>query len=181
MVVAALFTALISMIKYIGDPYDTLPAITFWLMGGLSYVTNYDLILLLIPMLLGGVPLLCIRWRINLLTLSDEEADSLGVNTVYLRAFVILCATLLSTSSVAVGGMIGWVGLIIPHFARMLTGQDYRQMLPAAMLLGSLFLLVVDDAARSAFPMELPLGVLTAVIGAPLFLYLLFQGRRSFL
>ncbi|ATW25599.1 FecCD family ABC transporter permease [Candidatus Formimonas warabiya] len=181
MVVGALFTAFISIIKYVGDPYDTLPAITFWLMGGLSYVTGYDLLVMLFPFLLGGVPLLLLRWRLNILSLGDEEANTLGVDTAKMRGVVILCATLLSSSAVAVGGMIGWVGLIVPHLARMIAGPDYQKLLPVAMVLGGIFLLVVDDGARCLFAMELPLGVLTAVVGAPFFLYLLFRGRRSFL
>ncbi len=180
-VVGALFTAFISIIKYVGDPYDTLPAITFWLMGGLSYVTNYDILVMLFPFLLGGVPLLLLRWRLNILSLGDEESNALGVDTAKMRGVVILCATLLSSSAVAVGGMIGWVGLIVPHLARMVVGPDYQKLLPAAMVMGSIFLLAVDDVARCLFAMELPLGVLTAVVGAPFFLYLLFIGRRSFL
>lgn len=181
MVVGALFTAFISIIKYVGDPYDTLPAITFWLMGGLSYATNYDILVMLLPFLLGSIPLLLLRWRLNILSLGDEESNALGVDTVKMRGVVILCATLLSSSAVAIGGMIGWVGLIVPHLARMIVGPDYQKLLPAAMVMGGIFLLVVDDVARCLFAMELPLGVLTAVVGAPFFLYLLFSGRRSFL
>ncbi len=181
MVIGALFTALISIVKYLGDPYDTLPAITFWLMGGLSYVTETDIWVMLLPFLVGGIPLLLLRWRINVLSLGDEEADALGVNTMRLRGIIILCATLLSTSAVAIGGMIGWVGLIVPHFARMLAGPDYQRLLPAATLIGGIFLMLVDDIARGLFAMELPLGILTALIGAPFFLCLLFRGRRSFL
>ncbi len=181
MVVGSLFTAGISLIKYVGDPYDTLPAITFWLMGGLNYVTSYDLLFILPPFFLGAAPMLLLRWRLNLLSLGDEEANALGEESTKLRGLVILCATLLSSSAVAVGGMIGWVGLIVPHLARMVVGPDYKRLLPAAMVLGGLFLLVVDDLARCLLPMELPLGVLTALLGAPFFLGLLFQGRRGFI
>lgn len=181
MVVSSLFTAFISIVKLLGDPYDTLPAITFWLMGGLSYVTSSDLLVMLLPFILGGGVLLILRWRLNVLSLGDEEANALGVNTMRLRAVVILCATLLSTSAVAIGGMIGWVGLIVPHFTRMLVGPDYHRLLPTAMLVGSIFLLLVDDVARGLFALELPLGILTAVLGAPFFLCLLFRGKRGFL
>lgn len=180
MVVGALFQAGISIIKYVGDPYDTLPAITFWLMGGLSYVTGSDLLVMLVPFLLGVVPLLVTRWRLNVLSLGDEEAGALGVNTGRMRLVVILCATLLSSSAVAVGGMIGWVGLIVPHLARMAAGPDYHRLLPIAMVGGGAFLLAVDDIARCLFAMEIPLGVLTAVAGAPFFIWLLYKGRRSF-
>ena len=181
MVVSSLFTALISIVKLVGDPYDTLPAITFWLMGGLSYVTSYDLLVMLIPFLAGGITLLVLRWHLNVLSLGEEEANALGVNTMRLRGIVILCATLLSTSAVAIGGMIGWVGLIVPHFTRMLVGPDYHRLLPTAMLVGSIFLLLVDDVARGLFALELPLGILTAILGAPFFLCLLFRGKRGFL
>lgn len=181
MVVGSLFSAGISIIKYVGDPYDTLPAITFWLMGGLSYVTNDDIWIMLGPFLLGAVPLLLMRWRLNVLSLGDEEAEALGVATARMRRIVIVCATLLSSSAVAVGGMIGWVGLIIPHLARMIAGPDYQRLLPVAMLLGAIFLLLVDNVARCLFAMEIPLGVLTAMVGAPFFIGLLYNGRKSFL
>lgn len=181
MITSSLFTAFISIVKLLGDPYDTLPAITFWLMGGLSYVTSSDLLIMLLPFALGGGTLILLRWRLNVLSLGDEEAGALGVNTMQLRTIVILCATLLSTSAVAVGGMIGWVGLIVPHFTRMLVGPDYHRLLPTAMFIGAIFLLLVDDVARSLFALELPLGILTAVLGAPFFLVLLFRGNRGFL
>lgn len=181
MVVSALFSAFISIIKFVGDPYDTLPTITFWLMGGLTYVTKDDLFIMLIPFVAGIIPLLLLRWKLNVLSFDDEEASSLGVDTKKTRAVVILCATLISSSAVAVGGMIGWVGLIVPHIARMLTGPDYSRMLPCTMLTGGLFLLIVDDFARCLFAQEIPLGVLTAIIGAPFFLYLMFRGKKSFI
>lgn len=181
MVIAALFSAFISIIKFVGDPYDTLPTITFWLMGGLTYVTRSDLYIMLIPFAAGMIPLMLLRWRLNILSFDDEEAAALGVDTKRTRAVIILCATLMSSSSVAVGGMIGWVGLIVPHIARMIAGPDYSRMLPCSVLIGGLFLLVVDDLARCLFAQELPLGVLTAIIGAPFFLYLMFKGKKSFL
>lgn len=181
MVVSALFSALISIIKYIGDPYDTLPTITYIQMGGLTYVTAEDLWFMLGPLLTGMVTLILLRWRLNILSFEEEEASSLGVNPARLRIVVILAATLVSSSAVAVGGMIGWVGLIVPHIARMVAGPDYSKMMPGAILTGGIFLLVMDDVARCISAQEIPLGVLTAVVGAPFFLYLMFRGRKSFL
>jgi len=181
MVVTALFSAGISIVKYIGDPYDTLPALTFWLMGGLEYVSRSDVLTLLVPVLIGTVPLLLLRWQLNVLCFSDEEAGSMGVNVRLTRFIVILSATLLTSSSVAIGGMIGWVGLLIPHICRMITGPDYRRLLPVTLVFGALFLILVDDAARCVSAQEVPLGILTALIGAPFFLFLLSRGRKSFL
>lgn len=179
MVVSALFSAFVSLIKYTADPYDQLPAITFWLMGGLTYLTGGDLLMILPPMLLGGIPMLLLSWRLNLLSMGDEEAAAMGVHPGRLRAAFILCATLLTSSAVSAGGMIGWIGLVIPHLARMLAGVDHRRLLPASTLLGAAFLLAVDDIARSLFPQEIPLGILTAVTGAPFFLWLLYRGHRG--
>jgi iron complex transport system permease protein len=120
--------------------------------------------------------LLCLRWRLNLLTVSDEEAESMGVNVQRLRAVVIVCATLMTAASVAVGGLIGWVGLVIPHFCRLLFGYDYRRLLPAAALMGASFLIVVDDVARLFTTAELPIGILTAFVGAPVFAWLILTG-----
>ena len=181
MVVSALFSAFISIIKYVGDPYDTLPTITYIQMGGLTYVTAADLPFMLVPFLAGIIPLFLLRWRMNIMSFEEEEASALGVDTAKTRAAVILCATLVSSSSVAIGGMIGWVGLIVPHAARMIAGPDYSKMLPCALLTGGIFLLLVDDAARCCAAQEIPLGVLTAVLGAPFFLYLMFRGRKSFM
>ncbi len=181
MVVTSLFSAGISIIKYLGDPYDTLPALTFWLMGGLTYVTQQDVWILMIPFLIGVIPLQLLRWKMNILCFQDEEAESMGIDAKKTRGMVILFATLLTSSSVAVGGMIGWIGLVIPHICRMLAGPDYRKLLPATMVSGALFLLLVDDLARCLSAQELPLGVLTAVIGAPCFLFQLYKGRRGFI
>lgn len=180
MVTGSLFSAFISVVKFIGDPYDTLPTITFWLMGGLTYVTSSDVFLMLIPFAAGVIPLFILRWRLNLLSLEDDEARALGVDTGRMRIVFILCATLISSSSVAVGGMIGWVGLIVPHIARMITGPDYSRLIPCSLFIGSVFLMIVDDLARCLSASELPLGVLTSIVGAPFFLWLMYKGRRSF-
>lgn len=179
MVISALFSAFVSITKYVADPYDQLPVITFWLMGGLTYITMADILIMVVPLLLGAIPMLALSWRLNLLSMGDEEADSMGINAKRLRLVYILGATLLTSSAVAVAGMIGWIGLIIPHLARMLVGVDHKKLLPVSMLLGAIFLLVVDDIARSLFAQEIPLGILTAIVGSPFFLYLLYKGRRG--
>ena len=174
--VGSLFSAGTSFIKLVADTNEQLPAITYWLMGSLSSIKDKDVLFLSIPVALGMIPLLVLRWRMNLLTLGEEEAQSMGVNTRRLRGVVIVCATLLTSASVAVSGMIGWVGLVIPHFCRMLFGYDYRRLIPAGALFGAAFLLAVDDIARLVTTGELPLGILTAFVGAPLFLYLIATG-----
>lgn len=176
MMVSSLFSASTSYIKLVADTQQQLPAITYWLMGSLSSIKPKDVLFLVIPVAIGLVPLMVLSWRMNLLTLGEEEARSMGVNTRLLRLAVIVCATLLTAASVAVSGMIGWVGLVIPHFCRMLFGYDYRRLLPAAALFGASFLIVVDDIARLATAGEIPLGILTAFVGAPIFLYLVLTG-----
>ena len=178
MMISSLFSAGTSFVKLVADTQQQLPAITYWLMGSLSSIKDKDVVFLAIPVALGMIPLFFLRWRMNLLTVGEEEAQSMGVNTRRLRDAVIVCATLLTSASVAVSGMIGWVGLVIPHFCRMLFGYDYRRLIPAGALFGAAFLLAVDDIARLVTTGELPLGILTAFVGAPLFLYLIATGGR---
>lgn len=178
MMISSLFSAGTSFVKLVADTQQQLPAITYWLMGSLSSIKDKDVVFLTIPVALGMIPLFFLRWRMNLLTVGEEEAQSMGVNTRRLRGAVIVCATLLTSASVAVSGMIGWVGLVIPHFCRMLFGYDYRRLIPAGALFGAAFLLAVDDIARLVTTGELPLGILTAFVGAPLFLYLIATGGR---
>lgn len=178
MVISSLTQAFISLIKYIGDPEDKLPEITFWLMGGLSTITMRDIYLMLIPIVVGMIPLYLLRWRLNILSFGDEEAAALGINTRRMKIIVIICSTLITAASVSVAGIIGWIGLIIPHLARMIVGPNYKAALPASILIGSIYLTLVDDVARM-FTAELPLGVLTSLVGAPFFLYLLLKGRRG--
>lgn len=178
MMISSLFSAGTSFVKLVADTQQQLPAITYWLMGSLSSIKDKDVVFLAIPVALGMTPLFFLRWRMNLLTVGEEEAQSMGVNTRRLRGAVIVCATLLTSASVAVSGMIGWVGLVIPHFCRMLFGYDYRRLIPAGALFGAAFLLAVDDIARLVTTGELPLGILTAFVGAPLFLYLIATGGR---
>lgn len=176
MMVSSLFTAATSFLKLIADTDEVLPAITYWLMGSLSNIRPRAVPFLAVPVLLGLVVLLALRWRLNLLTVSDEEAESMGVNVQALRALVIVCATLMTAASVAVGGLIGWIGLVIPHFCRLMFGYDYRKLLPASALMGATFLMVVDDVARLISASEVPIGILTAFVGAPVFAWLILTG-----
>ena len=176
MVISSLFSAGTSFIKLVADTDDELPAITYWLMGQLSSIKVEDLKFIIIPMAIGMIPLFLIRWRLNLLTIEEETSKSVGINITLLRLVVVICATLLTAASVSVSGMIGWIGLIIPHLCRMIFGYDYRRLIPATALFGATFLLVVDDIARMATTAEIPIGILTSFVGAPLFLYLLLTG-----
>lgn len=176
MMISSLFTAGTSLIKLVADTENQLPAITYWLMGSLTSVRGRDVRFAALPILLGLIPLLLLRWRINLLTLSEAEARSMGIDTRRLRLIVIVCATLMTAASVAISGMIGWVGLVIPHFCRILFGYDYRRLLPSCALLGASFLILVDTIARTVTTAEIPLGILTSFVGAPVFLYLILSG-----
>jgi iron complex transport system permease protein len=178
-VVGSLTGAAISLLKVLADPYDQLPAITFWLLGSLASIRKADVVNTLPLVLLGLIPLIALRWRVNVLSLGDEEARSLGVDAGRLRMIVIAAATLVTASVVAIAGVIGWIGLVIPHIARMLVGPSFERLLPASMLMGASYLLVVDTLARSVARVETPLGILTAIIGAPFFLWLLARGREG--
>ena len=144
-------------------------------LGSLSGTRGVDIRFAIFPMALGLIPLLLIRWRLNLLTLGEEEARALGINTALLRLIVVVCATLVTAASVSVSGLIGWVGLVIPHLCRRYIGNDYRKLLPATMLFGATFLLLVDNISRNLLAVEIPIGILTAFIGAPFFIYLMHQ------
>ena len=177
--VGAVLGAGISLLKVLADPYNQLPAITFWLLGSLSGVTRADLAVAAGPVLLGLLSLLLLRWRLNLLTLDEDEARALGVATGRLRSLAIGSATLVVAAVTAIAGAVGWVGLIVPHAARLLGGPDLRRLLPLSALLGAAFLLGVDTMSRGVARIEIPLGILTAVLGTPLFLWLLARtGRR---
>jgi iron complex transport system permease protein len=178
-VMGALAGAATSLLKVMADPYDQLPAITFWLLGSLASTTPADLGPVLPAVVLGLVPLILLRWRINLLSLGDDEARALGVDAPRLRLLVIAAATLITASVVAIAGVVGWVGLVIPHIARMLVGPSFATLLPVAAILGAGYLLLVDTLCRTLASIEIPLGILTAVLGAPFFLYLLARGRRG--
>ena len=174
--VGSLFTAGTSYIKLVADPTNQLPQITYWLMGSLSGTRMKTVGFAAVCIAVGLVPLLLLRWRMNLLTLSADEARSMGVNTDRLRLAVILSATVLTAASVSVSGMIGWVGLVIPHLSRRIVGCDCRRLLPMSCLFGAAFLLLVDNVARTAASVEIPIGILTAFVGAPFFVYLMVRG-----
>ena len=177
--IGALFNSGLSFLKLVADPMDQLPQITYWLMGSLSGTKTKDIIPVSIIMAVAMIVLWSSRWHLNLLTFSDEEAITMGLNVKKLRLIVIIQATLLTAASIAVSGVIGWISLAVPHFARMLSGSDYRRLLPLSMLIGSNFLLIVDNISRLTFSSEIPLGIITSLVGVPLFLFLLKrEGRR---
>jgi iron complex transport system permease protein len=178
-IIGALFSAFISTIKYIADPDNTLPAITYWLMGGLSAVDADDVYVSAGPILLGFTILMVLRWNLNVMAFGEEEARALGVNTMLVRSAVIVAATLMTASAVAISGVIGLVGLVVPHIARAYVGPNFSALIPGSALLGALLIMVMDNLARSLFATELPLGVLTEIIGAPFFLFLLTRARRG--
>jgi iron complex transport system permease protein len=178
-VVAAFFSAALSGAKYVADPESKLPAITYWLLGSLNAASVKGLAMVFPPILAGSLVLLLVRWKLNLLAMGDEEARSLGIETERLKGLVIICTTLITAASVSVCGMVGWVGLVIPHVGRMWVGPDHRLLLPATLSIGASYLLFIDDIARTASPGEIPLGILTALIGAPFFGYLLRKTRGT--
>jgi len=177
--ISSLFSSGTSFIKLIADPNNVLPSITFWLMGSIAGIREKELVYAAIPILCGMAVLFVLRWKMNLLAMGEDEARSMGVNTKIMRVVIVAAATLITAACVAVSGLIGWIGLVIPHFARMTAGYDYRVMLPVSMLMGASFMMLVDDIARSLVTAEIPLGILTAFVGAPFFLYLILdRGKR---
>lgn len=176
--VSSLFSAGVSYAKLVADPTDELAEITYWLMGSVTGATLPKIGTVFPIMFIGCAVLFIMRWRINILTMGDDEASTMGVNARLIRIIVIIAATLVTAASVCVTGMIGWVGLVIPHLCRMMIGADYRKLIPASMLLGAGFLLVVDDVARLATTAEIPIGILTAFVGAPFFLFLITRKKK---
>ncbi|HDR1122753.1 TPA: iron ABC transporter permease [Pasteurella multocida] len=176
--IASLLSAGISLSKILSDPYSQLTTITFWLMGGLNMATLNDLALVAPLICASLIPLILLRWRMNLLSLDDEEAETLGINTKRTRLIFILSATLMTSAAVSITGIISWVGLIIPHIARLWIGADFRRLLPTSLFIGATFLLLTDTIARSIFTIEVPLGIITSLVGAPFFLSLLIQGGK---
>ena len=171
--ISSLFQSGTSFLKLVADPNNQLPQITYWLMGSLSGAKWQDIGFVLLPMLSGLIPLILLRWQLNVITMGDDEARAMGVNPQSIRRWTAICATLVTASAVSVSGMIGWVGLVIPHMMRRIVGSDYRYLMPASMLGGSIFLLVVDNVSRNATASGIPIGILTAFIGAPFFLWLI--------
>jgi iron complex transport system permease protein len=178
-VIGALLGAGVGLVKYLADPYNQLPAMTFWLLGSLASTNGTDLISLFIPVAIGSVVLFALRWRMNVMSLPEEEARALGVPTGPLRIAIVAAATLVTSASVAAAGIIGWVGLIVPHLARALVGPDFARLLPASAMLGGACLLFIDTIARTAASIEIPLGILTAFIGTPFFIWLLASVQRT--
>ena len=181
-VISSLFGAFSSLLKFLADSENKLPEITFWLMGSLARTGGYQNVLYMLGVTaLCSVPLFLLRFRLNILAFGEEEAKAMGVNVKF-YSFIIICAsTLLTASSVAFCGIVGWVGLIVPHIARSIVGANFNALLPASMLIGALFLLIVDTIARCAMASEIPLGIITSLIGAPVFIYLLYQSKKGWL
>ncbi|SHK02229.1 FecCD family ABC transporter permease [Paramaledivibacter caminithermalis] len=172
-IVGALFQALISLIKYVADPEEKLPTIVYWLMGSLSGTSANDLKLGIPLITIGLVMLYVIRWKMNILSLHEDEAKSLGVNVNRLRAIIIVATTVIAATAVSLCGIIGWIGLVIPHLARMMVGNNHKHLIPASICLGSFYLLMIDNIARTITAAEIPLSILTAIVGAPFFIFLL--------
>jgi len=178
-VIGALLGAGVGLLKYMADPYNQLPAMTFWLLGSLAATNVTDLVPLFGPVALGTLVLLALRWRMNVMALPDEEARALGVPTTALRIAIVAAATLVTSASVATAGIVGWVGLVVPHIARTLVGPDFARLIPAAALLGGGFLLLIDTLARTMTATEIPLGILTALVGTPFFIWLLASVSKT--
>lgn len=177
--IGSFFGSLTSLLKYLADPLDTLPAITFWLLGGLTGVTWDDIPLLAIITTGGGIFLWLVRWQLNILSLGDEEAQTLGINPDRMKLAIMICATLMTAVAVSVGGVIGWIGLVIPHAGRIIVGPDHLRLLPVSLSLGACFLLLIDTISRTMLPAEVPLGVLTGLVGVPLLIVLLRRNRTG--
>jgi iron complex transport system permease protein len=178
-VIGSLLGAGVGLIKYLADPYNQLPAMTFWLLGSLAAVNVTDLLPLFGPVFVGTLVLLALRWRMDVMSLPEEEARALGLPTGLLRVAVVAAATLTTSASVATAGVIGWVGLVVPHMARTLVGPNFATLLPASAILGAGYLLLIDTLARTIAPVEVPLGILTAVVGTPFFIWLLASVQKS--
>jgi iron complex transport system permease protein len=175
---ASLFGAGVALLKALADPYNQLPAITFWLMGSFSGASPRDVAIAFVPMALATLLLWSLRWRIDALALPDDEARSLGIDAPRLRIGVMACATLATAASVALAGTIGWVGLLVPHAVRLITGGAFARVLPLSIVLGAGFMVCIDTACRTAFAAEMPPGVLTAFAGTPVFLALMGAALR---
>jgi iron complex transport system permease protein len=173
MVISALFSAMVSLVKYVADPQDVLPAITFWLMGSFSGTTKQTLLWGSPFILIGTAILFALRFKINALSLPEDETKSLGINIRFIRFLTILAATMITAAVVSMSGQIGWVGLLIPHIARMLFGNNNKHVIPASILLGAIFMIIVDTLSRCVTASEIPVSILTSVIGAPFFIILL--------
>lgn len=176
-VIGSFFSALVGLVTYVADPYTTLPAIVFWLLGSLATATSAKVVVAVVPIVLGTIVLLLLRWRLNILSLGDEEASALGIRPNRMRWTILVATSLIVAGAVAVSGVVGWVGLVIPHLARTWVGPDHRILLPMSFLIGASYLVAIDTLARTVTAGEIPLGVLTALVGAPAFFVLLRRNR----
>jgi iron complex transport system permease protein len=174
-VISSLFGAMLSLIKYVADPLDKLPAITYWLMGSFADIRTGELGTAAGMVVAGTLPMLLVSWRLNVLSFGEEEARSLGMHTDMMRAVVIVSATLVTASMISICGIIGWVGLVVPHISRFMAGANHRRLLPVSFLVGAAFMVVVDMVARSVASVEVPIGIITAVLGAPFFIWIMKQ------
>ncbi|MCQ2566847.1 MAG: iron ABC transporter permease [Mogibacterium sp.] len=179
LMVSALAQAGTSFIKLVADQTNELPEITYWLMGSLTGTTQRDVVFSGAIIVVGIIPLLILRWKINVLTIGEDEASTIGINVARVRFISLICATLVTAAAVSVSGMIGWVGLVVPHFCRKIVGNNMKFLLPASVFMGAFFLLMVDNISRNLFAVEIPIGILTAIIGAPFFIYLITKGGES--
>ncbi len=178
-VIGSLLGSGVALTKYLADPYNQLPAITYWLLGSFAGIAKKDLAVALPVIAVALLPLFLLRWRINLLALPDDEARALGLEVRRMRLIVVIAATLMTAASVAICGIIGWIGLVVPHAVRLLVGAEFSRLLPLAMLIGGTFMLAIDTAGRSIAQIEIPPGVLTAAIGTPIFLWLMAATFRK--
>jgi iron complex transport system permease protein len=177
--ISSLFNALLSFMEYVANPTTQLPTIIYWLMGSLASLSLESVVIAAIPILVSMTILILMRWRFNVLAMGEEEAQAMGVNVGRMRIIVIFCCTLMSASAVCLSGIVGWVGLVIPHISRLLVGPDHKRLLPVSLLMGAIYLLLIDDIARTASSLEIPLGILTAIIGAPFFIYMLTRREKG--
>lgn len=178
-IVGALFQSLIGIVKYIADPQDTLPTITYWLLGSLDVALESYVIFNLIGIIFGIVIIFILRWKLNLLMLEDDEAKSLGVNLTLLRAYIIISSTMIVACSISMCGVIGWVGLLVPHIARLLIGNENSKLIPLSMFIGALFLMLIDTLSRTLSSEQIPISILTSLVGAPFFIYILRKNQRG--
>ena len=179
LIVSTLFQAFVSIIKYVADTDSQLPEITYWLMGSIAKVTYKDILFFGIPFLVGTIPIMLIRWQLNVMSFGEDEAKAMGINVRYIRLVCIVCSTLLTAGVVSIAGTVGWVGLMIPHLVRFIVGPNNDKLLPMSFLVGALFMLIVDNVCRSALAYEIPLGVLTSLLGAPFFILILSKNRGA--
>ncbi|MDD4801922.1 MAG: iron ABC transporter permease [Syntrophomonas sp.] len=177
MLVGSLFASLVALIKFVADPYEKLPQIVFWLMGSLSAVT-YEKLMMILPLyIVSLLVIFLLRWRVNILCLGDQEATSYGINIKLYRGIIIGACTVLTALVVSIAGIIGWVGIVIPHLARIIVGPDFRKLVPASFSLGISYVLLVDFICRNLTAAEIPLGVVTGIIGTPIFIYFIYKGK----